>query len=130
MSEVGCYIKYIYYHLLGGLYKMSYANEITTTNDFFPKFLSRIADAFDSGSICIIDCEDKNTGEPVKVLAVISINEVNRKIEFRPIATLFNSNPKMAIKMASEDCVLATQVSLDEWQDEADSKPPTFGEMN
>ena len=92
---------------------------MSTTNlesklDFFSKLLDRIAMAFKAKDACIVECKDKD-GKHYKVLALIQLNKMNEKIQFLPIARLYNSNPMEEIKMISEGAVLASQIPMSKW---------------
>lgn len=98
--------------------------------DFFPELLDRIASAFKAGDTCIIECVDKKSGEPCKVLALVQLNEINRKIEMYPIAKLYDSNPMEGVQMVNGGAVLASQTPMSKWVAESKKKPSDSSQMN
>ena len=98
--------------------------------DFFPKLLSMIASAFSKGDVCIIECKDKKTEEITQVLALVQLNEVNRKIEFFPIARLYPSNPLEGVELVQGAAVLASQIPMNKWVEKSNEKPCDVSQMN
>lgn len=47
--------------------------------------------AFESGSVCLMDCIERATGEHVAVIC--AVNEVDGEYEMVPFAKFFNGNP-------------------------------------
>lgn len=98
--------------------------------DFFPELLSRVADAFEAGDICIVECVDKKSGEHCKALALIQLNKTNRKLEFYPIARLYDSNPMEGMRLADGGAVLASQRPMSQWIAESKKEPIDSSQMN
>lgn len=98
--------------------------------DFFPKLLSLITSAFNKGDVCIIECKDKKSGEITQVLALVQLNEVNRKIEFYPIARLYPQNPMEGVELVHGAAVLASQIPMSEWVEKSNEKPCDVSQMN
>lgn len=98
--------------------------------DFFPKLLERITNAFKAGDTCIVECIDNKSGEKSKVLALIQLNEVNRKIELYPIARLYNSNPMEGIRIVDGGVLLASQVPMSKWVEKSKEKLFDPSQMN
>lgn len=101
-----------------------------TELDFFPELLNKIATAFAAGDICIVECVDKKSGEHCKVLALVQLNETNRRIEFYPIARLYDSNPMDGIELASGGAILASQIPISKWLERAKEKPADSSKLN
>ena len=98
--------------------------------DFFPKLLNLISESFKAGDTCIIECKDKKSGDTCKVLALVQLNEANRKIEFYPIAKLYDSNPMEGIEMIHGGAVLASQIPMSKWVEKSNEKPCDASQMN
>jgi len=98
--------------------------------DFFPKLLSLITGAFSKGDVCIIECKDKKTEEITQVIALVQLNEANRKIEFYPIARLYPSNPMEGVELVHGAAVLASQIPMSEWMDKSKEKTCDVSKMN
>jgi len=98
--------------------------------DFFSTFLEDIRAAFSDGNMCILECKEKESGKIVKVLAKIHINRVSRRIEFLPVATLFDKNPMHGMAMTHGTAVLSSQKSMSEWVKEAEGEPCDVSQMN
>lgn len=43
------------------------------------------------GDLCLVDCQDKATGKPVRV--VCAVNRMSEELELAPLAKLFDGNP-------------------------------------
>ena len=98
--------------------------------NFFPKYFSMICEAFKAGDMCIIECKEEETGKIVRVLANVSINEGTRRLEFLPLATLFEKNPMHGMAMVDGGAVLASQKSMAEWVTESNSTLPNVKVLN
>ena len=103
---------------------------MTIEVDFFPNLLNLISEAFKAGDACIIECRDKKTGDRCKVIAMIQLNDVNRKIEFYPVARLYDSNPMEGVEMVDGGAVLASQIPMEAWVERANEKPCNLSQMN
>ena len=98
--------------------------------DFFPKLLVLIANGFSNKDICILECQEQESGNVVRVLAAIRVDDATRKIEFIPIATLFETNPMAGLKMVNGGAILASQRPIQDWVDEAHSKKCNISNLN
>ena len=98
--------------------------------DFFPTLLTYITEAFAKGDVCIIECRDKATQEMSRVLALVQVNEVNRKIEFYPIARLYDQNPMEGVELVHGTAVLASQIPMAEWVKRSNEQPCDKSQMN
>lgn len=47
--------------------------------------------AADSKQLALLDCRDKNTGKPVRV--IVAVNKDGEAFEFVPLARMFDGNP-------------------------------------
>jgi len=86
--------------------------------NFYDKYLNDIQDAFLSNKMCIIECLEKSTGDTVKVLAAVRVNEFTQELGFLPIAILYDKNPMMNLVL-DEQNIIASQKSLDEWAEDS-----------
>ena len=98
--------------------------------DFFPNFLSLLTNSFSKGDVGIIECKDKESGEITQVIVLIQLNEVNRKIEFYPIAKLYPTNPSSGIELVNGGAILASQIPMEKWVKKSKEKPCDVSHMN
>ena len=55
------------------------------------KNFDSLIDAFGDKSICLLECRDAQTGQPV--YAICAVNQVQDKLDLVPFARMFDGNP-------------------------------------